>query len=104
MIEITFESIVQRKDDQILANEIDDEMVMMNLESGNYISLNKVGSIIWQQLEKPIQVNDLIEYLMGRYNVQKEECVTDTLQFLQKIQEQNALTVIKTHLDPDSSF
>ena len=94
MVQITLESIVQRKDDRVLASEIDDEMVMMDLESGNYISLNKMGSIIWRQIENPIPVKELIQYLMGKYNVQEEECVTDTLSFLQKVQEQNALTVI----------
>ncbi|NTW32670.1 MAG: PqqD family protein [Bacteroidetes bacterium] len=90
---ITLESIVQRKDSQIMASELSDELVMMDMENGNYISLNKTGRIIWEQIEKPIQVKELLQYLIKKYNVEKQQCSNDTLNYLEKINEQNLLSV-----------
>jgi hypothetical protein len=90
---ITLETIIQRNTENLLTSEVGDEMVMMDMEGGNYISLNKIGRVIWEQIEQPIQVETLIAYLMGRFNVDKDTCATDTMEYLQNMQDQKAIII-----------
>jgi hypothetical protein len=82
---ISLQTTIQRNSENLLTSEVGDEMVMMDLDGGNYISLNKVGRVIWEQIEQPTQVSTLITYLVGRFNVDKDTCTTDTLDYLQKM-------------------
>jgi hypothetical protein len=90
---ITLQTTVQRNTENLLTGEVGDEMVMMDMDGGNYISLNKVGRVIWEQIEHPIQVEALITYLTERFNVDKDTCTADTLQYLQDMHVQKVITV-----------
>ena len=89
---INLNSVIQRDTKNLLTSEVGDEMVMMDLEGGNYISLNKVGRVIWEQIEQPIKVEALISYLTGRFNIDKDTCTTDTLAYLQDMLDQKSIT------------
>ena len=91
---INIESIVRKSTEHILTSEVGDELVMMDIESGQYITLNKVASIIWQQLEKPIKVNDLVLMLIKKFEVSEEECTKETLEYLNKLNLLNVLDVL----------
>jgi len=82
MTEITLESIVKRNDSRVVCTELDDELIMMDLENGNYIRLNKTGRVIWEQLENPIQVEKLVSYLMGQFEVSQKDCTKSIVEFL----------------------
>jgi hypothetical protein len=90
---ISVDSHVQRNDSNLIVSELDDDLVMMDIENGSYLSLNKTGRIIWEQLEKPIMVCDLIQQLMNRFSVDEKTCTAETLDFLDKIEKQKALLI-----------
>ena len=89
---ITLSSIAQRKTDIVDAN-IDGETVMMSIENGEYYGLDTVASDIWAMLEMPIQVESICQRLMTDYDVSKETCITDVLQFLNQLQENEIIEV-----------
>jgi len=93
-VSINIESIIRRKTEQILTSEVGDELVMMDIDSGQYITFNKVAHLIWQQLEQPVKVNDMILALMEKFAVSKEECTKDTLDCLNKMNRLNMLSVL----------
>jgi len=90
---LTLETVVQKNTQNLLISEVGDELVMMDMEKGNYINLNKIGRIIWEQIENQITVIELINLLTNRFDVQKDECTKDTLEYLQKMYDQNLLSV-----------
>ena len=90
---ITPHTIVKRVDRELLTSELGDELVMMDVERGNYVSLNKTGRIIWNYLEHPIVISDLINSLMVKYNVEREECVNDTLSYLRDMFEKYIIAI-----------
>ena len=83
---MTMQKILVRKAD-IFAADMDGSTVMMNMETGMYYNLGEVGSRIWELLEQPIQVADLIEALTGEFDVSFDQCAKDTLPFLQRLLE-----------------
>jgi hypothetical protein len=90
--DITLESIVYWVDD-VLASDIDDEKVMMCLEKGKYYKLDPVGKRIWEMIEMPVKVSDLIDALLLKYEVDRETCEQDVLEFLGKLYEGGILQV-----------
>ena len=91
---ITLHTTIQRNTQNLLTSEVGDEMVMMDMDGGNYISLNKVGRIIWEHLEQPTQVETLIANLMSRFNVEKEVCTADTIEYLQNMLTQKVISTL----------
>jgi len=91
MNSISLPQLVQRKEDNVMATNLGDELVMMDTQSGNYITLNDLGRVIWEKIEQPISVNDLTHYLLSKYNVTEEQCKTETYAFLEKLQTQGLL-------------
>lgn len=89
---ISTESIVNRIED-IVASDIDDEKVMMSVEKGEYFGLDPIGSRVWELVEKPIKVSELIDALLLKYDVDRETCERDILAFLEELHESGILQV-----------
>jgi hypothetical protein len=85
------ETTVQRNDAALMTNELGDELVIMDNESGNYIGLNPIGYVIWKQLDSPAKVKDLVKNLTNRYNIKQEECEIDTIAYLEKMASLNLI-------------
>ncbi len=63
---------------QVVQSKIDDEVVMMDIESGFYFGLNSVASIIWELLKDAKTVDELADYLITEYDVSREQCLEET--------------------------
>ena len=51
----------------VVSDSFPDEVVIINLENGNYYSLNGIGMEIWEMLESPILASQIEEILVKRY-------------------------------------
>jgi len=89
---ITTDTTIKRNI-EVFASEIDDEVVMMNIQSGKYFGMDAVGSRIWQLIEEKIRVKDIIAELLEEYDVTEEQCRSDVLEFLNELYEQNLIQV-----------
>ena len=90
---ISMESVVNQIED-IVASDIDDEVVMMSVEKGQYYGLDSIGSRIWELIGKPIKVSELIADLLLKYDVDRETCERDLLAFLEELNEDGILKVV----------
>jgi Coenzyme PQQ synthesis protein D (PqqD) len=52
-----------------VSGQIDDEFIMMSIESGKYHTLNVTGSRIWALLDNPQTVSDLCAALSGEFKL-----------------------------------
>ena len=89
---ITTDTYIKRNN-EVFASEIDDEVVMMNIQSGKYFGMDAIGSRIWQLVEEKIQVKEIIAQLLEEYDVTEEQCHSDVLEFLNELYEQNLVQV-----------
>nr|WP_319573281.1 PqqD family peptide modification chaperone [uncultured Draconibacterium sp.] len=94
MKNFSIDSVVQRKDDHLIISELGDDLVMMDIENGAYLSLNKTGRIIWEMIGKPVKVEDLIQSLTERFRIDEDVCIPETIGFLSQIAEQKALEIV----------
>ena len=85
-------SQVQRNP-KLLANQMDGEIVMMSIDNGEYYGLDEVGSRIWELMETPVTVHNLVEQLMNEFDVDYDDCLRDTQEFLEDLLEKDLVLV-----------
>lgn len=67
---------------EVCAAELDGEICLFEPVKAEYLNLNATGSAIWNLLEEPADVNQLIASLQGRYAVDPDTCRQDTETFI----------------------
>lgn len=80
-------SYTQNKD--IIGSPIDDEMVMMDVDKGSYFGLNSMGSEIWNLIEEPKTIQQLVNTLTDEYEISQNECETEVTKFIEALVDVN---------------
>jgi hypothetical protein len=78
---VNLQSVVSRNP-EIIHSAMDGEVVMMSVDQGLFFGIDTIGTHIWNLLETPVKVEDLIEKLVASYDVERSVCENDTLVFL----------------------
>ncbi|WP_444995382.1 PqqD family peptide modification chaperone [Aliikangiella sp. IMCC44359] len=89
---ISIDAVVSRKEN-ILDCIIDNEMVLMSIDTGQYINLNKQASAIWSLLESPKVVSNIVEEMQQLFLVEHKECETDVLSFIEKLKGEKLIVL-----------
>lgn len=79
---INLESIVSYRSD-IDTTDLDGDKVMMDLEKGQYFALNSVASRIWEVMESPKKVSEIVDILLQEYYVDRETCEKSVIEFIE---------------------
>ena len=72
----------------IIASEVDGELVLISIQDGKYFGLDAVGSEIWRQLETPRSVATLVEALQAHFEGDAETVKRDTIEFIEVLAAQ----------------
>ena len=91
---LTLDTLIQR-DADILAAVVDEEVVMMSADQGQYYGLSAVGGRIWELTEAPITISDLVQKLCEDYEVEAGECENDTLPFLDSMMSAGLIHIVR---------
>lgn len=87
------DSSIQRNE-KILASKIDKEVVIFDENNNSYFSLNRIGTSIWELLDQPKSIKQLISELQAVYEVSAEQCESDVLPFLDTLINKELLVVV----------
>ena len=75
-----------------ISAKVGDEVVMMSVEAGKYIGLNRVGARIWELIETPQSTDTLTGQLVGEFEIDEATCRAEVDSFLKSLSDQNAIT------------
>ena len=78
---VKLQSVISRNP-EIIHSAMDGEVVMMSVDQGLFFGIDTIGAHIWNLLETPAKVEDLIEKLVTSYDGERSVCENDTLRFL----------------------
>jgi hypothetical protein len=70
----------------VIYDIIDNDIVIIHLENGNYYNLSDSGAVIWKQITKNISRDHLLAILHARYHVDKAVLEKDLNTFLQQLE------------------
>lgn len=79
-VAISDDTVVARTDG-LMSAQVGDEVVMLHIERSAYYDVDAIGAAIWQRLERPARVGDLADWLINRYEVDRETCLRDLAVF-----------------------
>jgi len=77
---LNLDCIVQR-DPDVIAAEADQDLVMVSIANGFYYGVSDVAREIWEAIERPKKISDLIDDLAASYNIDRSTCEEETLSF-----------------------
>jgi hypothetical protein len=83
------------RSEEVLTSLLDDEVVMMSVEHGTYSGLDVIASEIWDLLENPVQVSEICETMMARYEVDEGRCQQDVLEFLNDLASDGTIRIVE---------
>jgi len=69
------------------------EAVILDLKSGVYYGLDTVGAQIWNLIQEPQSVNEVLTTLLEEYEVELERCERDLLELLQELAAHDLIEV-----------
>jgi len=79
--------------DNIISAPIDDEVVILSVDSGAYFGLDEIGSEIWRRLETPTRVDVLCDTLATKYHADRSTIEHDVLALLQSLIAERLVSV-----------
>ena len=86
--------VVRRQD--VFGADVDGEVVILDVERGQYCGLKNVGARIWGLLENEIAVADIRDTLLGIYDVDADRCEKELLAVLKQMRERQLIVVRRT--------
>ncbi len=81
---VTHQSVVVAAPSQVSV-DFDGEAIILNVQTGIYYALPKVGGRIWDLLQAPIPVEQIRDAIQEQYDVGREQCERDLLNLLDKL-------------------
>ena len=83
--------LVYTKNDQIVANKIGDEYVLVPISDNiadmdNVFSINEVGSFIWEHINGKNSVQDIIQMVLNEFDVDEKTAEYDVENFIREIE------------------
>jgi hypothetical protein len=81
--------------DTVFTQEIDDELVILDMESENYFGLDETGTAIWQAVKEKESLKEVLELLLEQYDVDKEVLKQDLFDFVKELIENGLVEVVE---------
>jgi hypothetical protein len=76
------EQSVLGRQDRVMMQQVEGDSVLLDIDSGEYYSLNQVGGRIWELCDGTRSVGAIAEVLCTEYDVTRETALSDASELL----------------------
>jgi hypothetical protein len=76
-----------------VSTDLDDEVAILNLESGVYYGLSNVGASVWNLIGEPKTVGRIHEDILSEYDVAPERLYSDLIELLNQLADAGLVTL-----------
>lgn len=77
----------------VVTTDLDGEVIMMNVETGNYFHLDDIATDVWNLLDRPQTIDAVVSGLREIYDVSQEDCRRDVGKLVAELCEAGVLKV-----------
>jgi hypothetical protein len=78
-------------EEEVAAKVIDGEAIIINLATGVYYSMDKVGALVWDVLQGGHSLEEAIVAITGQYDVSPEQAELNVRELVQELVQENLL-------------
>ena len=82
--------------DSVLTQELDEEIVLLNLQSEQYFGLDEVGSLIWLMLSATGSVETTLQQLQTLYSVEAPRLRADLLELVEQLAKNGLVEILES--------
>ena len=75
-----------KRGEQVIAQKASNDLLLFNIDDGNYYSLNEIGSRIWELCDGNHSVSQLVAALAAEYDTTNEDLEKDVAELLETLQ------------------
>ena len=79
--------VTYRRKPDLIGASVDDEMVMMSVDNGQYYGLSGIAPRVWELLETPHTFDQLVDRILEEFKVDRTVCEADMSGFLKEMVE-----------------
>jgi hypothetical protein len=80
---------------QVMARQVGDESVILNLETGIYFGLDRVGANIWQLMAEGKTLAGICDAMQAEYEVDREVLEEDVVRLAQELFNQGLIIPVE---------
>lgn len=81
--------------ERVLATEVDNELVMVDMEKGTYFGLNLISTRIWQLLAEPAAIESMVQQLLTEFEIDAERCRSEVTAFVKQLFDAGLVREVK---------
>lgn len=81
----------------VVSETIDEEVVIVNLSTGNYYSLTKAGADLWTLIEANATLQEAVEWLGFHYEGELIEIETSATQLFEQLQQDGLILPVQSN-------
>ena len=78
---------------ELVAAEMDGDLVMMSVDNGEYYGVGGVGPRVWELLGEPISIDGLTASICAEFEVEEVRCREDMVKFVTQMSEMGLIQV-----------
>ncbi|MCG3181521.1 MAG: hypothetical protein BIFFINMI_03917 [Phycisphaerae bacterium] len=76
---------------RVSARQVEQERVVLNLVSGDFFSLNEVGTFVWDRIDGRRPVSDLLAAILAEYDVDEATASADLRELIDQLVAEGAI-------------
>ncbi|KAF5049244.1 Coenzyme PQQ synthesis protein D [anaerobic digester metagenome] len=69
----------------VVSCDLGGETAMLDMKEGIYYGLNEMGAIIWEYIQKPITLQEIVDKILADYEVDEETCYVDLVELVEEM-------------------
>ena len=93
----SLENVEVTVSDGVLFQDLDGELVLLSMESGEYFSLNEVGAKIWVLITSDWSIPDILKSFINQFDASEEQLTGDIEMFLEHLLDHKLISVVRTN-------
>ena len=93
MFRISLDSPITKDTTKVIDRAVEGETLIIHLPSGNYFSLNSVGTRIWESIDGRRTVRELVEIVAAEYDADPERVQVDVLNLINDLAGEGLVVV-----------
>ena len=81
-----------RRRERVLVERIEEETVLLDLDSGLYFALNEVGARVWELCDGERSLDEIVAVVTNEYDVEPDTARADVTELLEQLAGERLLT------------
>ena len=77
----------------VVSCDLGGETAMLDMKEGVYYGLNEMGTIIWEYIQKPITLQEIVDRILDEYEVDEETCYGDLVELVEQMMKNGLVEI-----------